>query len=64
MNWDEDDTVGTTPDAPEIATPPVPGEPAGAPAPTQRKGIFIPRFLAVAVLVVALAGGGFYIRKA
>jgi len=59
MNWDEDDTVGTTPDAPAIATAPVPGEPAGAPAPTQRKGIFIPRFLAVAVLVVALAGGGF-----
>jgi S1-C subfamily serine protease len=59
MNWDDDNDVSATtndstvnvPSAPEDLTPPTP--------PAQPKGVFIPRFVAALVLVVALAGGGF-----
>ncbi len=66
MNWDEDTNLSAQTGEP-AAVAPASFEPAPAPnadsapptAPTRPKGIFIPRFIAVAVLFVALAGGGF-----
>jgi S1-C subfamily serine protease len=59
MNWDDDDNVKATTNEPGAYVAPTPAEPTPTTTPAQPKGLFIPRFVALAVLVVALAGGGF-----
>jgi S1-C subfamily serine protease len=59
MNWDEENDVSATTIEPAMNAPTAPEEEVPAAMAPPPKGIFIPRFAAVLVLVVALAGGGF-----
>jgi S1-C subfamily serine protease len=59
MNWDEDDNVSAATNESETNVTSTPADLAPPPTPTRAKGVFIPRFVALAVLVVALGGGGF-----
>jgi S1-C subfamily serine protease len=59
MNWDEENSVSATTIEPAMNAPTAPEEEVPAAMAPPPKGIFIPRFAAVLVLVVALAGGGF-----
>jgi S1-C subfamily serine protease len=59
MNWDADDNVSAATNEPETNVPSTPADLTSSTTPTRPKGLFIPRFVALAVLVVALAGGGF-----
>jgi S1-C subfamily serine protease len=59
MSWDDDNNVSATTNEPATDVPSGPPVEAPSTTPTQRKGFFIPRFIAVAVLVVAIGGGGF-----
>ena len=54
-------TPTTPPTAPADFTPTTPPTAPTAATPPSTKGFFIPRFVAVAVLIVALAGGGFVV---
>lgn len=64
MNWDDDDNQSptgseSTPSAFSVPVDAIAADPPPVTTPVQPKGIFIPRFIALAVLVVALSGGGF-----
>jgi S1-C subfamily serine protease len=67
MNWDDDENVSAAVNEPQTnvfaapaeLTPSTPPTTPPTATPSTPKGFFIPRFVAVAVLIVALAGGGF-----
>jgi S1-C subfamily serine protease len=59
MNWDDNDNVSAAAEESATTPPDVATSNAPATATTAPKGIFIPRFIALAILVIALSGGGF-----